>query len=164
MIYKCTLLLLGTVLLAAAACEQAPTLGRSQAGPNLATSVYYVCYNQVIPSGYVILSGTSYNSGCGGARYQIGIPGSAEYICQSSAVPIPSGYVVTSLSTTSTCVSNNLSYNRLYIKIPTATQETICNLTVVPIPSGYAFVRYTNTSSCSGASSGSYNALVIAKV
>lgn len=160
---KLSLLLLGAVLFAAA-CNDAPTLAPPEDGPQLATNVHYVCYNQVIPSGYVVLSGTSYYSGCGGARYQIGIPGSAEYICQSSVVPIPSGYVVTSLSTTSSCVSSNLSYNRLHIKIPTASQETVCNLTILPIPSGYTFVRYTNTSSCYGANSGSYNAMVIAKV
>ncbi|HEX8695545.1 MAG TPA: hypothetical protein VF746_24240 [Longimicrobium sp.] len=166
---RLSVLVLGASMLCAA-CESAPTgpSGAAAAGgfsPRLYTNGQYICANQSVPSGYVILSAdrspscafyspTSYN------MYYIGIPGSQENVCANS--PIPSGYVITSGQGTAYCPSYSATGMNMYsIKIP-GYEETVCGNS--PIPSGYTVVGYTSTSYCPNWSAISNNAKYIRHV
>jgi len=145
----------------AAACDRSPTTPERQpVQPRMATSTSTVCTGSSVPSGYVILSYTSYYSCPYGYGYPnamtIGIPGSPETVCESS--PIPSGYVITSMAHLSSCDQyspTSVSYKNTYsIKIPTATYEYVCNNS--PIPSNYTTTTYKYyTSSCDQYGNGS---------
>ena len=145
----------------AAACDRSPTTSERQpTQPVMATNISTVCTGSSVPSGYVILSYTSYYTCPYGYGYpnamSIGLPGSSEAVCESS--PIPSGYVITSMSHIYSCdqySATSASYKNTYsIKIPTATYEYVCSNS--PIPSNYTTTSYRYfTSSCDTYGNGS---------
>ncbi len=145
----------------AAACDRSPTTSERQpAQPLMATNTSTVCTGSSVPSGYVILSYSSYYSCPYGYGYPnamtIGLPGSPAWVCGSS--PIPSGYVITSMSHDYHCdqySATSASFKNTYsIKIPTATYEYVCSNS--PIPSNYTTTSYKYfTSSCDTYGNGS---------
>ena len=151
------------LLVTAGACDRSPTQARVSApvAPRFATNTSVVCKGATVPTGYVILSYTSYYT-CGASTsgyptaMQIGLPSSPENVCLESTVP--SGWVITSFAKRYDCDAYSPTSagfkNMNVIKIPTAAYEYVCDES--PIPSNYTTTTYTYfTSSCDRYGNGS---------
>ncbi len=102
-----------------------------------------ICWNQAIPSGYVVIAEKT-TTACQGTNYPgqrntrtIKQPNPAgEIVC---GFPLPTGYVITTDTLQSTACSPSGStsgYNVLNVKLATNQQETVCSNS--PIPPGYS--------------------------
>jgi len=103
---------------------------------------YYVCVIAQVPAGYVVTARDSLFTFCatggGYTVYRADAFSDGILICAGSDSPIPSGYVVTQVTTNGNCQTVYWSDEGYKIEYPEAVGgTTICNVTGVPIPAGY---------------------------
>lgn len=139
--------------LLAAACDRTPTqppVSAGAAGPRLATQTQYICLDQPIPAGFVILrydttSLCPYRNGFWNARF-IGQPNAdGETVCRDS--PTPPGWVHTSYLHSDGCRFAGSPQNAIRIAWGHHTQR-IC--AAGPWQQGWVHVRYGRRADCPG--------------
>jgi hypothetical protein len=112
-----------------------------------------ICWNQSIPAGYVVIAHKT-TTACTGTNFP-GQPNTrtiiepnptGQIVCE---FPLPTGYVITTDTISSTACKPNGStsgYNAMNVKLATAQQETVCSNS--PIPPGYSASPTSSASFC----------------
>lgn len=142
-------------VVAAAACDRVPTQpapDAGAAGPGLATETQYLCLEQWVPAGFVLLgyatvSQCTYRNGSWNARL-IGRPGPVETVCLDS--PTPAGWVHTAYLHSNVCRYAGAAHNALRIEHTDRWMyfHEIC--AAGPRPADFAHLSYRRRPDCPG--------------